>query len=127
VSRLAEVFPEAEAHLHDLRRDDPLPADVHLFHRIDTELTNREWRKVMRRFDHATVLLVAAEVLDVRKVLLELRNRPLLKRRSASKAGYVRTRAALEALWRPTHSSRRLRMHDLDAWVLTPRKPAVAA
>ena len=46
VERLAEVFPEAEVRHHDLRRDEPLRADVHLFHRIDTELGNREWREV---------------------------------------------------------------------------------
>ena len=126
VSRLGEVFPEAEVRLHDLRRDEPLSADVHLFHRIDTELTNREWRDVLRRFDRATVLLVAAEVLDARKLLTELRNRPLLTRRGASRAGFIRTRAALEALWRSTHVARRLRMHDLEAWALEPRALALS-
>lgn len=125
VSRLAELFPEAEVRYHDLRRDEPLEADVHLFHRIDTELTNGEWRTVMQRFGLVTVLVVAAEVLDVRKLLLELRSRPVLKRRRASRAGFIRTRAALEALWRSTHVARPLRMHDLDAWALAPRKAAV--
>jgi hypothetical protein len=124
VARLADVFPEADARLHDLRRDAPFGMDVHLFHRIDTELTNREWRAVMRRFADVPVLVVAAEVLDLTKLVLELRRRPALWRSRASKAGLVRTRAALEALWRPTHSARPLRMHDLDAWALTPRKPA---
>jgi hypothetical protein len=127
VSRLAEVFPEAEVRLHDLRREEPVPADAHLFHRIDTELTNAEWRVVMHRFGQVAVLLVAAEVLDVRSILIELRKRPLLRGHGASKAGFVRTRAALEALWGPTHAGRRLRMHDLEAWALTPKKAATAA
>jgi hypothetical protein len=127
VSRLADLFPEARALLHDLRRDEPLAADVHLFHRIDTELSNGEWRDVMKRFAHVPVLVVAAEVLDLRMLFAELRNRPLLRRRGASKAGFIRTRGALEALWRQTHVARPLRMHDLHAWALTPRKAAVTA
>ena len=124
VGRLAELFPEADVRLNDLRRDGPLPADTHLFHRIDTELANREWREVMQRFAREKVLVVAAEVLDLRKLLIEVRHRPALWRSGASRAGFIRTRGALEALWRRTHEARPLRMHDLDAWALTPRNPA---
>lgn len=124
VERLAELFPEANVCYHDLRRDQPLTADLHLFHRIDTEFTNREWREMMRRFASVPVLVVAADVLDMRRLFLELRNRPVLKRRAASRAGFLRTGAALEALWRTTHEAHPLRMHDLDAWALAPRRPA---
>jgi hypothetical protein len=120
VERLAEVFPEAEVRYHDLRQDTPVPADVHLFHRIETELGDDEWRDVFRRFEHAHILFVAAGFLDLRGLLSELRNRPLLKGRRATKAGFIRTRAAVEALWSPTHSAEPLRVHDLDAWALAP-------
>jgi hypothetical protein len=122
VERLAEVFPEATVRYHDLRRDDPIPADVHLFHRIDTELTNDEWLETMQRFHSVPVLVVAADVLDLRRFVLEVRNRLVHKRRGASKAGFIRTRAALEALWQPTHSAHRLRMYDLEAWALAPKE-----
>jgi hypothetical protein len=67
------------------------------------------------------ILVVATEVLDVRQVLLELRGRRRMKRRHATKAGFIRSRAAFEALWRPTHTSQPIRMHDLHSWELRPR------
>ena len=51
-------------------------AEVHLFHRIDTELDNREWREVFRRFGSVSILVVATRVLDVKTLLLELLDRP---------------------------------------------------
>jgi hypothetical protein len=121
VQRLVEIFPEVVVRHHDLSRDQPLPADVHLFHRIDTELSNADWREVFTRFARVPILVVATEVLDLRRVLLELRLRRRMKRRQATKAGFIRSRAAFEALWRPTHTSQPVRMHDLSSWDLRPR------
>jgi hypothetical protein len=121
VQRLVETFPEVVVRHHDLRRDEPLAADVHLFHRIDTELSNREWHEVFTRFAGVPILVVATEVLDLRRVLLELRARRRMRRRRATKAGFIRSRAAFEALWRPTHTSQPIRMHDLHGWELRPR------
>jgi len=121
VQRLAETFPEVDARLHDLSRDHPLAADVHLFHRIDTEFGNREWQEIFTRFARVPILVVASEVLDLRRLLLELRLRRRMKLRHATKAGLIRSRAAFEALWRPTHASQPARMHDLDGWELLPR------
>ena len=100
LDRLSTVFPEAESGDHDLRRDGPLDADTHVFHRIDTELDDVEWRDVFARFANVRVLVVATEVLDVKRFLLELRIRPTLMWRNATRAGYLRTRAAFSALWR---------------------------
>jgi hypothetical protein len=121
LERLGRVFPEAPALYHDLRRDEPLSADVHMFHRVDTELSNQEWEAVFMRFRSAPVLIVATAVLDLRRFLFELGHRPLMKRRHASSAGFIRTRGAFEALWRQTHHAQPLRMHDLHAWALRPR------
>jgi hypothetical protein len=123
VDRLTALFPEANPCYHDLLRDEPLVADAHLFHRIDTELDNRDWRRVFARFAHASILVVATEVLDLKRFLLELKIRPGLRLRGASRAGFIRTRAAFEGLWQPTHVSLPLRMHDLEAWALAPRAP----
>ena len=121
VRRLSLLAPELHVSRHDLRHDGPLAADVHLFHRIDTELSNREWREVFLRFKSASILVVAAQVLDFRTLLQEVLDRPRMRLRRASRAGFLRTRGALGSLWLPTHHALPLRMHDLDAWSLTPR------
>ena len=121
VQRLAEIFPEADVRYHDFSREQPLPADVHLFHRIDAELTNSEWQAVFTRFARVPILVVATEVLDVRALVRELRLRRGLKQRHATKAGFIRSDAAFEALWRNTHTSEPLLMHDLQGWALRPR------
>jgi hypothetical protein len=123
VARLSDVFPEARVVHHDLRRDGPIDADAHIFHRIDTELSNREWPDVFRRFGSTSILVVATALLTARRTALEIGRRPLLKLRHASSAGYIRTGATFEAFWSETHVSRRLRVHDLHAWSLDPLEP----
>jgi hypothetical protein len=119
LQRLRMLFPTAEVHRHDLLADPPLPADAHLFHRVDTELTNAEWHAALRRFAGEPVLVVATEVATPRRLLEEL----LLRRQRGrlTRAGWLRTRGAFEALWRDTHDARPLRLHDLEGWALTPR------
>jgi hypothetical protein len=120
VARLGEVFPEADAVHHDLLADPPLEADMHLFHRIDTEFTNRQWRGIMERFRQVPVLLVATELVeDWARVMMEWRRRGGIRRR-ATKCGVIRSRDAFEALWRNTHSATRLQFNDLQAWSLEP-------
>ena len=88
VARLGELFPEADVHRHDLLRDPPLEADVHMFHRIDTELYNDQWRDVYRRFAGQTILVVATGILPTdeipRQILSAIRNR------RATHAGWTR-------------------------------------
>jgi hypothetical protein len=119
VERLRALFPEAEIHRHDLLGDPPLPAGVHLFHRVDTELTDAEWRETLRRFEHETVLVVATEIGTPRRLLQELLLR--LRSRRLSRAGWLRTRDSFEALWAGTHVATPLRLPDLEAWTLEPR------
>jgi hypothetical protein len=122
VERVRELLPEVEVTRHDLLQDPPLAADLHLFHRIDTELTNREWRQVFGRFAPVPILIVATEVADLGRLLAEVRMR--LRSDGASRAGWLRTRGAFEALWRRTHVGTPLRFHDLEAWSLEPRRRA---
>jgi hypothetical protein len=119
VERLLTLFPEAEVVRHDLLRDVPLDAQVHLFHRIDTELTDDQWHEVLRRFADATILVVATEVATPRRLGQEL----LLRTRSRhlTRAGWLRTRGSFEALWKGTHEAEALQLHDLEGWALTPR------
>jgi hypothetical protein len=120
VERLAELFPEAEVRTHDLLADGPLAADLHLFHRIDTEFTNAQWREVLRRFRDVPVLVVATEIADLKRIAIEFRGW-WYKRHTSTRAGVLRTAGAFEALWRRTHRATRLRFNDLDAWLLEPR------
>ena len=119
VERLTALFPEADVRRHDLRLDPPVAdADLHLFHRIDTELDDDSLRAALARFAAVPVVLVATELLSTRAVLRELRTRV---RPGAVRAGLVRSRGSFEALWRETHTSAPLRLHDLDGWLLEPR------
>jgi hypothetical protein len=119
VERLDELFPAAEVYRHNLAADPPLNADAHLFHRVDTELTNAEWLETLRRFAGERVLVVATEVATPPRLLQELFLR--LRSRRLTNAGWLRTRDAFEALWRDTHEATPLRLHDLEAWSLEPR------
>jgi hypothetical protein len=119
VERLAGLFPEAEVQRFDLLSDPPLDAEVHLFHRIDTEFTNDQWRAILYRFAGAHVLLASTEVASLRRMSWEWRIR--LSRRQLTNAGWLRNRPAFERLWRDTHDATPVRLHDLDAWDLRPR------
>jgi hypothetical protein len=118
VERLRSLFPEADVRVHDLLHDPPLDADVHLLHRVDSELANREWRELLRRFAGETLFVVATEVATLPRLTAELVGR--LRRRNLSRAGWLRTRDAFEALWRPTHEAAAVQVHDLEGWVLEP-------
>lgn len=118
IERLRGIFTEAECVCHDLFGDPPLDADLHLFHRIDTEFTNKQWKRVFERFAGLPVLFVAAGQVDLRGALAEVRRG---RRAGASRAGWVRTRPALEALWAGTHRARKVDIGDLPAWELEPR------
>jgi len=117
VQLLRSYFPGAVLQ-HDLLADDPDDVDVHLFHRIDTEFSNAEMRQLMSKFANATVMVVATKLLTWREITYELRQR---RDPNATRAGVYRSRAAFEALWKPTHDAERAGFADLDGWVLRPR------
>lgn len=118
IERLGRVFPEAESVVHDLGADPPIEADLHLFHRIDTEFDNRHWHGVFERFGSVPILFVSAGTIDLRGALAEVRKG---RRPGATKAGWARTQGAVEALWRRTHEAVPADAGDLPAWELSPR------
>jgi hypothetical protein len=118
VARLRSIFSEAEVHDQDLLADAPLDADWHLFHRIDTEFSNGQWRQVLENFADQRVLVAASEVIGVKDALRELRRG---MKRTSTNSGRLRNRAAFEALWRHTHDAEPVDIADLRGWVLTPR------
>jgi hypothetical protein len=119
VGRLRDVFPEVEVRQHDLLADPPLPGDWHLFHRIDTEFSNRQWRRILRRFRDRSILFVATEIIDLSQAIRELRSK--FSNPNATRSGLIRNRPAFEALWRRTHRAEPVEVADLQGWVLTPR------
>jgi hypothetical protein len=119
VARLAGLFPEAEVRTHDLLSAPPLDADVHLLSRVDTELTDDEFRTVLRAFAGERLLVVATAVISPVDAALQILQR--LRHRGLTRAGWARNRAAFEALWRPTHDATAIVVHDLAAWDLRPR------
>jgi hypothetical protein len=117
VERLQLLFPDAELVRHDLVRDEPLPADLHLLHRVDTELSDDEWRTVLPRF-REPVLFVPSFVLGWGLLAGEL----VRRLRGATPAGYGRNEAALRALWAGSHDHRRIEIAGDPAYLLTPRR-----
>jgi hypothetical protein len=117
LARLRSLFPEADFEAHDLRTDPPLSADLHVFHRIDSELSNRQWRVVLPRF-REPVLLVATELMDSDALLRELR---LRTSKTATDAGWTRTEAALRSLWRRSHRDCKRTVGSLTGFVLIHR------
>ena len=61
--RLRDLFAEAEVVVHDLATQAPPPADLHLMHRIDTELDTVTWKQVFARFSEP-ILVVPTLLLD---------------------------------------------------------------
>ena len=120
VARLATLFPEAEVRTHDLLREPPLDADVHLLSRVDTELTDDGFRSLLRAFADERMLVVATAVISPMDAALQLLQR--VRHRRLTRAGWARNRAAFEALWRPTHDATATMIHDLAAWDLRPRR-----
>lgn len=118
VERLAKLLPAAEVSRHDLLTEEPVAAELHLFHRIDTEFDTAQWHSILARFASQRVLLVAAAVAGPRDALREALHRT--RHRNATRAGWLRNRAAFEALWRPTHRATPLRVADLEGWSLEP-------
>jgi hypothetical protein len=115
--RLRRLFPEATVIAHDLAEEEPPPADLHVMHRIDTELDTATWKRVFARFE-APIVVVPTLLLDAERVLKEVALRVLRPR--ASRAGWMRTEDAFRALWSASHSDEILSIGDQRAFLLTP-------
>lgn len=119
VGRLRTIFPEVGVREVDILRGPLLASQMHMLHRVDTELSNAQWRDFFRWHRGERFLVIAAEVAGWRRLAAEVRGG--LVNPDVSRAGWLRNRAAFEWLWRGTHSHRRVRFHDLWAWDLRPK------
>jgi hypothetical protein len=114
VARLASLFPEARVLEHDLRHDETVAADLQVLHRVDSEFTDDELRLILARFEQP-VLFVPSEFLTLRSLCRELLTRA---KRTATRAGYLRTRDAFEALWAQTHTQTPVQVGPATAYLL---------
>ena len=112
---LRRLFAEQQVVEHDLRTDGPLPADLHLFNRIDSEFDDDQWHRILSRFAEP-VLMVATEFLGPVGLAREVRDR--FKRR-ATQAGYTRTRGSFRALF-GNRKTEQLQIGDLSGFLLLP-------
>lgn len=119
IARLRELMPGADVRYHDLLAGEPLDCDLHLMHRIDTELNNAGWRTVFARFSSQRILWVAGGHVGARQLALHLLD--LRRRRGRARAGLMRTSGAFESLWVATHRAQPMELCDLPTWVLEPR------
>jgi hypothetical protein len=121
VERLRGHFPDTEVRLHDFCRGRPLDAELHLFNGVDTELHDRMWRDVFRRFSGKRVLFFPGIALGPKVIAGELWCRRPGKR--PMRAGWWRTKDRFEELMRPTHDVHRLRAPRVaPGWLLEPRR-----
>ena len=110
VRRRQDLFPEADVRVHDLLRDEPLDADLSLLHRVDTALTNREWRLVLRRMPRPVLFAPGGLVTgqQIARMLLTFRG---------NRAGFVRTPAAVE---RVLGRCEKVWLGDMNGYLLRP-------
>jgi hypothetical protein len=120
VERLRELLPGVDVRRHDLLAEPPLDAELHLMHRIDTELSNAQWRRVLHGFAAERILWLAAGLAGPRQLALQLLAPRRPRRRT--RAGLLRTEAAFESLWAATHRAQTVDAGDLRAWALEPRR-----
>lgn len=120
VERLTEHFGGVDVRTHDFCRDRPIAADLQVFNGVDTELNDRQWRDVLRRFANETVLLFPNITFGVRAALGEAWCRRPGRR--PMRAGWWRTKGRFDDLARTSHDARRLAGGRAgNAWLLEPR------
>lgn len=123
VERMRHLFPEAEHVVHDLGEDDPIEADLHILHRVDSEFDDARLSLILHRF-RQPVLLVAAEPALTPRLWLTYKRRA--RSPDFGPVGWCRTRASLERLWRSSHEATSVEVCGRDAWLLRPVRSAPA-
>jgi hypothetical protein len=115
--RLQRLFVEAQVVVHDLAGDEPPRAELHLMHRIDTELDTPTWKRVFARISEP-VLVVPTVLLDLSRMLKEFALRVLRPR--ATRAGWFRTEDAFRALWADSHTDEVVTIGEQRSFLLLP-------
>ncbi|MGI8460472.1 MAG: hypothetical protein ACR2OC_02380 [Solirubrobacterales bacterium] len=123
VERLKTHFPEAETRRHNFVLDLPLKAELHLFCCVDTELTDEEWKLVLRNFSACRMLIYPCATFGLLTIVGELRQRGPGKK--PTRCGFWRTKSRFDELISATHDLRRLESRRAGtAWLCEPKEPA---
>lgn len=98
--------------------DDPVEADLHPFHRVETEFDNAGWREVFRRLRVERILFTGEFVLTWARARYLI---ALAAKCAGDRGGHLRTPAALRRLWWNTHGAEAVGVGDLPGFLHTPR------
>jgi hypothetical protein len=130
-ARLRSVFQECDdVFVFDMMRDEwqLAPDTLYLLHRVDTELSDPEWRSCFERMATGAispVLIVASELLtpEKRKRMRHIYLSRKLHRRPLTFSGYLRTRDAFKALWKRNYdTAHEMPIGDLEGFLLTVKR-----
>lgn len=113
LAQLVGFAPTLDLRLHDLHTDPPLEADLHILYHLDTEFGDADWKRVLARF-REPVLFVPLGLLTPRELLAN----GIRRGRGGKAFGYLRTRAAVEALWASTHRTETIRVAGETGYLL---------
>lgn len=128
--RLAHVFSECdEVTVFDMMHDPwpTTPGTLFLLHRVDTELSDREWRSCFRRMQAgrvSPVLVVPCEFLTPERRARARRTylSHLRHKRPLTFSGYLRTKTRFMSLWSPSYGLlEELQIGDLTGFLLEAR------
>ncbi len=110
--QMRSVAPEIEFVDHDLSRSPQLDADLHVLHRVDTELNDATWARLFSQW-RPPILIAISELLTLRAIGREIATRM----RGGSPAGWLRTDRAMRRLF-GAHAVERVEVGDLAGYLL---------
>jgi len=132
VERLKSIFTEAEKiDVFDMLKDDFKNEEgvLYLFHRLDTDFSNSQWKNIFERANKAgigNVLFVPCAIDTLKsltKTILGKWHQIIFKKSKLSFAGYLRSKGALKNLFNNYYrTAEELRIGDLTGFYLTIKK-----
>ena len=131
VLRLKEIFTEATISMFDMLHGEwkNEKGVLYLFHRIDTDFSDAEWKYIFKKMYKAgvdNILFVPCNIDTYRslfKIQLSKWYQIIIKKNKLSFAGYLRTKDAFRSLFLNFYNlSEELNINDLTGFFLTIKK-----
>jgi hypothetical protein len=128
--RLADVFSECdEVRVFDMMSEPwpSTPGTLYLLHRVDTELSDRQWRECFRRMTASRVspvLVIPCAFLtpEWRAATRSRFSSRFRRRKHLTFSGYLRTKSRFMSLWSPSYALlEELQVGDLTGFLLQAR------